>query len=84
MACSNLTVSRGTPTNPSALPDRVYDLPAFLFGTISKQNVTEQEACPSSRIDWMRLRMDGGDVGLAILTLGIYVPQRVEIRCARN
>jgi hypothetical protein len=84
--CSSLKVQRNS---TSTLDDiefsekaTSYTIPSMLYGIVPLKRIYESEVCPQSRIETLDMHMDPDDVGLALITLGIYWPQRVEILCA--
>lgn len=83
-ACSDLQVSRGPSATVKPAPDRIIRIHSYIFGAISQEKIYERDVCPGGRIETMQLRMSPGEVGLALVTLGIYFPQNVEISCHEN
>jgi hypothetical protein len=83
-ACSHLSVTRGLPGGGGERSVGDIKLESFVLGTVTATKIYEHEVCPRSHISRLHLKMSGGDVGLAIVTLGIYTPQHIEIWCAAN
>lgn len=85
VGCGHLTFRRGEETLPPALEAAAakdYTIDALLFGMIALTKLPlESELCPTSRIDTLTLNMDGSQVLLAIVTLGIYTPHDVRVQC---
>jgi hypothetical protein len=79
--CSHLTLYRGD-EHPSQ--GETQDVPAdsYLWGFANVSKIPpESELCPKSRIETIDMKMTGQDVLITMITLGIYVPHRVEITC---
>lgn len=83
--CGHLTLHRGDEVVPSttAATTQNYTIDALLFGTIPLTKLPQEgELCPTSRIETLNFNMEGSQVLLAIVTLGIYTPHDVRVDCA--
>ncbi len=70
-------------SDPAAKTSK-YETPFFLWGLIPGLKVlSEAEMCPNSRMAAASLGMTTGDVMIGIVTLGLYVPSRVIVSCAK-
>ena len=83
IACADLNVRRGeSPAGSDA--GKEVQVTSFLFGFIPASKVYQSELCSGSRIESMRLHMSGSDVGLALITFGVYTPQHLTVICTKN
>lgn len=83
LACSHLTLHRGEGliTGDTQIVSDDY----YLWGFGSGHGpFYEKDLCPNSRIETMDMKMTGSDVLISLVTLGIYVPNRLEITCYRT
>src|SRR4051812_1258111 len=82
--CSHLTLTRGESALTSAEP-KEFQLDSFLLGAIpASKPLVESEVRGKSRIETINMFMTGTDVATSLATIGIYVPHRVIITCARE
>lgn len=82
--CSHLTIQRN---DSSVALDQAQDFQrhSFVWGFVPARRLPpETELCPKSKIGTFEVLRDSGDVWISIATLGIYVPHRVTIRCAKS
>ena len=83
--CGHLTFHRAE-DSPGPIPEgsaQNYTINALLFGAIPLNKIPlENELCPTSRIDTLTMHMNGSQVLLAIVTLGIYTPHDVRVVCS--
>jgi hypothetical protein len=81
-ACSTLNVQRlegGTPRGPFS----EKKLHQFVFGFVpTRRNISESELCNAGKVESMQMEMSGVDVLVAVVTAGIYVPQRLRYNCS--
>lgn len=82
-ACADLKVQRAE-NAPTVSEATEIETRSYIFGFVPSGRIFQADLCPKSRIETMRLHMTNGDVGLALLTLGIYVPQHLSVGCAKN
>ena len=52
----------------------------FGFGAVQRRNVAE---CDTNLIDEVRVRQTFGQALATVLTLGLWMPTRIEYRCAK-
>jgi hypothetical protein len=62
----------------------VHTVPAFLFGTFDGPELDVRNDCPESAAESVRMGTTWATLGLSIVTLGIYTPREVSIRCKRR
>jgi hypothetical protein len=62
-------------------PRHVEDAPFFLFGLIGDVQIHLDELCPDG-VAWFQNRTSPGNCLLSLVTLGVYTPRTVEVRCA--
>ena|SRR6185312_8260596 len=82
--CSHMTIHRADPGHATGahLSLRVD---SFLFAIVNSTAIPpEREICPQSRIETLDLHMTPTDVGLSVVTLGLYIPHHVEITCGEK
>ncbi len=53
----------------------------LVFGFLPPRRINEQDLCPNSQIETLKLQMRGVDVLLSLVTLGVYVTQQIEYSC---
>jgi len=84
LGCQHMVINRADP--PRALGEsHEMEIDSFFRGALPATKIPpEKEVCPKSRIENVELRMSGSDVLLSIVTLGIYVPHRVILTCAKE
>ena len=82
-SCADLEVRRSEST-PTVTEAPEFETHSYIFGFVPGGRLFQSELCPQTRIETMRLHMTKGDVGLALVTLGIYVPQHLTVSCAKN
>ena len=84
MGCAHVTLIRGdgSPANGEKV---TFTKHAFLWGFVPGPKLPEESAiCPQSKIEAVDLKMEKTQVLIAIVTIGIYVPHRVEFTCVSN
>ncbi len=59
----------------------VQKAPYFLWGLIGQKDVDMTDVCPDGAA-WFQNRADFVDGLLTIVTLGIYTPLTIEVRCS--
>ncbi len=80
-ACSHLTVV-STESTLATGPSHTLAMDSYLLGTIRGSHVlTAGELCPNAELEGMTMRTRTPDVLLSLITLGIYVPYDLEVRC---
>lgn len=82
IACANLTLYRNDQAS-SSTNVKEFSQSTFLWGYVPRPKLLESQLCPGSRLDVLKFNMTSGDVWLTVATLGIYVPSRVEVHCAK-
>jgi hypothetical protein len=83
-ACSHLLIQRGEEKSAEGPVQRI-ELRSFIWGFVPHRKIRpEAELCPNGRIRTADLKMDQQDVLLTIVTLGIYIPHRVDITCGQE
>ena len=65
--------------NPTGEPVTVNSN-AYAFGTVQPRTVAE---CNTNLLDEVRVHQNLGQALITVLTLGIYMPARIEYRCAK-
>ena len=83
LGCGNMTVQRSESAVGSDQQSE-YSTTAFLFGFIPARRLSEVELCPQAKVQKLSLHMTGGNVGLALITLGIYIPQTIRVSCSAS
>ncbi len=83
VGCGNMTIQRSESAVGSDLQGE-YSTASFLFGFIPARRLSEVELCPQAKVQKMSVHMTGGNVGLALLTLGIYIPQTIHVSCSTS
>lgn len=81
-ACAQVTLTRNDQPRKDTTV-RVEERAYFFWGFFPRPKLTESELCPGARLDAVKFSRTSGDVWLYVVTLGIYVPHRVEILCAK-
>jgi len=71
-----LVVARPNPTGEPVMINST----AFAFGTLQPRNVA---TCNTNLIDEVRVHQNLGQALLTVLTVGIYMPVRIEYFCAK-
>lgn len=68
--------------NPNPTDDRppAIDSNGFGFGAVQRRNVAE---CDTNLIDEVRVRQTLAQALATVLTLGLWMPTRIEYRCAK-
>ena len=68
--------------NPNPTDDRpaAVDSNGFAFGAVQRRNVAE---CDTNLIDEVRVRQTLAQALATVLTLGLWMPTRIEYRCAK-
>ena len=68
--------------NPNPTDDRpaAIDSNGFGFGAVQRRNVAE---CDTNLIDEVRIRQTFAQALATVLTLGAWMPTRIEYRCAK-
>jgi hypothetical protein len=56
----------------------------YVFGVVGHAEIDVRDHCPSGYAREVYLSSDILTVGATILTLGIYVPRKVTITCAKS
>jgi hypothetical protein len=56
----------------------------FLFGLIGRHRVDTRDACPGGTISGVHTGSNVLTVGVMLVTLGLYTPRTVSVRCARE
>ena len=54
---------------------------AYVFGAFGGRAIDVRDVCASGRARTVRLTRTASDYAAATLTLGMYVPHRVRVRC---
>lgn len=85
-ACGHLTIQRDdVADDPAPVPVTVYPLHDFLWGLFPDRTLpAEDRLCPGGRIRSVDLSMSATDVLLTTVTLGVYVPHRVAVKCSAS
>lgn len=65
--------------NPTGEP-RVVSSSAFGWGAVQKRTVAE---CPTNLLDEVKVKQSFGQSLATVLTLGLWMPARLEYRCAK-
>ena len=65
--------------NPTGEPVTV-DSNAFAFGALERRTVAQ---CPTNLLDEVRVHQNLGQALATVLTLGLWMPARIEYRCAK-
>ena len=65
--------------NPTGEPVTV-DSSAFGFGALERRTVAD---CPTNLLDEVRVHQNLGQALATVLTLGLWMPARIEYRCAK-
>ncbi len=65
--------------NPTGEPVTV-DSNAFGLGAVQRRTVAD---CPTNLIDEVRVRQNLAQAIATVLTLGLWMPTRIEYRCAK-
>ena len=55
--------------------------PFYLWGLVGEKTVDLRQVCPNG-VTWFQNRQQFGDGLLSLITLGIYDPITIEVRCA--
>lgn len=68
--------------NPNPTDDQPAAISSngFGFGAVQRRNVAE---CDTNLIDEVRVRQNFGQALATVLTLGLWMPTRIEYRCAK-
>jgi hypothetical protein len=68
--------------NPNPTDDRppAIDSNGFGFGAVQRRNVAQ---CDTNLIDEVRVRQTLAQALATVLTLGLWLPTRIEYRCAK-
>ncbi|MEA3044354.1 MAG: hypothetical protein QOH47_2192 [Sphingomonadales bacterium] len=68
--------------NPNPTDDRPPAISSngFGFGAVQRRNVAE---CDTNLIDEVRIRQTLGQALATVLTFGLWMPTRIEYRCAK-
>jgi len=68
--------------NPNPTDDRpaAVDSNGFAFGAVQRRNVAD---CDTNLIDEVRVRQTLAQALATVLTLGLWMPTRIEYRCAK-
>lgn len=83
-SCNHLSVQRGESNPRPIAASTEYKLDSFLWGFVSGTRLSpESELCPGGRIEAFDLRMSATDVLFSTVTIGIYVPHRVNVACSK-
>jgi hypothetical protein len=53
----------------------------FVFGLVGRPEVDVRDHCPSGRASEVETGASAATVGITLITLGIYTPRRVLVRC---
>lgn len=81
LGCVNLRFNRAE-HSPPAGHQVEYKARKMVFGFVPLRSIPPLDTiCGSSRFESAEMKMNAGDVLLTMVTLGIYVPQRVAITC---
>jgi Bor protein len=64
--------------NPTGAP-QTADSKAFGWGAVQRRTVAE---CSTNLIDEVRVKQNLGQALVSVLTLGLYMPTRIEYVCA--
>lgn len=64
-----------------APPTREFSVHEYLFGAFGGATLDARDVCPSGEISEFEVRRDAGAYVASILSLGLYLPHRVRIRC---
>ncbi len=56
----------------------------FFGGLLPHRKYEVNDLCPGGSVQEVHQRMSGWDVLITTVTLGIAVPQRLEVKCSRN
>jgi hypothetical protein len=77
-ACAQhrLIVAHPNPTGPPV----TVNSNAFGLGAVERRTVAE---CPTNLIDEVRIHQNLGQALATVLTLGLWIPVRIEYRCAK-
>jgi Bor protein len=81
VGCGHMTVQRSESVVSSDV-EHEYSTASFLFGFVPARRLSEVELCANAKVQKLSVRMTGGDVGLALITLGIYLPQKILVSCS--
>ena len=68
--------------NPNPTDDRppAIESNGFAFGAVQRRNVAQ---CDTNLIDEVRVRQTLAQALATVLTLGLWMPTRIEYRCAK-
>lgn len=82
-SCANLDVHRNdTPQNGGEKIN--IKLNSFLFGFVPGPKLPPMpDICPKGRMEMVEFDKSPGDAWLSVVTLGVYVPHRVAVTCAK-
>ena len=81
-SCANLTVNRND--TPAAGESTEIKLSSFLEGFVPGRKIPPASSlCPNGRVESIALGMNGGDVMLTMVTLGVFVPHRATVTCGK-
>lgn len=82
--CSSLNVYRGEDQKNFTSNVMKVETGHYFWGLLpSEKGLLEQHLCPESRLDAAQMGMSFGEVLIGVVTLGIYVPSRVMVSCAK-
>lgn len=56
----------------------------YLFGAFGGSTLDARDLCPSGGVAEFEIRRDAGSYLVSILSLGLYLPHQVRVRCLRR
>jgi hypothetical protein len=84
LSCQHMVIQRSEKSRPLGAVHDV-EVHSFFRGVLPLTKIpSEKEICPNSRIETVELNMSALNVLTSIATLGIYVPHRVTLTCAKE
>ena len=83
-ACSHTTVTREE--SVTVKPNQEYGVNFFLWTTIpgARRLPPASKMCPQGRLETLDFATTGVDALIAVVTLGIYIPQTVMVGCSNK
>ena len=69
------------PARGATAPIHDHWLPGYVFGIWGKSELDVRDDCPSTGAASVRIGASWGTLAVAALTLGVYTPREVRIRC---
>ncbi len=57
-------------------------LPTYGFGAFGGGDLDVRDVCPSGSVDELSVGSSWATLGVSVVTLGVYTPREVKLRCA--